>query len=188
MPPVTAERIIRLALDLNILFADNLARRRRVRGTVASMLVDAIRDDLCPAGPVQLVTSIPVIETWADVLHRHFGYTVETAQDKAWTLRDFAESGPLGLHSQLVLGSGHIPFATEDQNREAARVHGRPENKAKLFDEIEDDRHVLISAIAGRADLLATSDIDDFCRGPAIRLQRSGRRTVPARRPYVGRR
>ena len=173
MSPVTTERTIRLSLDLNVLFADHLARRRGVWGTAASMLVDAVRDGCCTAGPVQLITSVPVIETWANVLRRHFGYTADAAGAKAWILQEYAESGPLGLHPQIVLGSRYVPFATEDQAREAARVHLRSENRAKLFDEIEDDRNVLISAIAGSADLLATSDIDDFCRGPAIRLQRT---------------
>ena len=56
-------------------------------------------------GPVQLITSVPVIETWANVLRRHFGYTADAAGAKAWILQEYAESGPLGLHPQIVLGS-----------------------------------------------------------------------------------
>jgi hypothetical protein len=48
----------------------------------------------------------------------------------------------------------------------------KQENADKLFHEMQDDRYVLETALAGRADMLVTGDVDDFCRGPAIRLQR----------------
>jgi hypothetical protein len=37
---------------------------------------------------------------------------------------------------------------------------------------VNDDRYVLETALAGRADILVTSDMDHFRRGPAIKLQR----------------
>jgi predicted nucleic acid-binding protein len=68
-------RVIRLALDINVLVADLLSKRKNRRGSAASMLVDAVRDGNCPAGPVQFVTSVPVIENYSSVMQRHFGFT-----------------------------------------------------------------------------------------------------------------
>jgi hypothetical protein len=114
-----------------------------------------------------LITSVPVIENWASVLQRHFAYTKEAADETAGFLYDYATEGALGLPPNLVVGSGHIPFADEEAVRAAIQDHARPENADKLFDEISDDRYVLLGAIAGDADLLATLDINGFYRGPA---------------------
>lgn len=99
-------RVIRLAIDLNVLWSDQRARDQNVRGTAASMLVDAVRDGTCPAGPVQLITSVAVIEAWADVLRRHFGYGPDAAQEKAGLLQEYATQGPLAAAPHLVVGRG----------------------------------------------------------------------------------
>ena len=53
------------------------------------------------------------------------------------------------------------------------RLHlGRPEVD-KLFHEIQDDRYVLETALAGRADILATADLSGFAKGPAIQFGRN---------------
>lgn len=183
---------LRLSLDINVLFSDRRARDRNVRGTAASMLVDAVRDGRCPAGPVQLVTSVPVIENWADVMERHLGYDADAAREKADLLYAYAAEGPSGESPQIVVGAGHIPFGTEEQVRQAVEQHALPNNANRLFDEITDDRHVLLAALAGRADILATSDTDLFSKG-AIRLEREdvvlypfqGRTLVIARPSFV---
>lgn len=165
-------RVVRLALDLNVLWSDQRARDRNVRGTAASMLVDAVRDGTCPAGPVQLITSVAVIEAWADVLRRHFGYGPDAAQEKAGLLQEYATQGPLAAAPHLVVGSGYIPFGTEREIADAIRAHAMPGNADKLFDELTDDRHILLAALAGEADILATSDADLFRRGSAVALER----------------
>ncbi len=81
MPGLEPDRVIRLALAINVLVADLLAPRRGRRGTASAILVDAVRDGICPAGPVQLVTSLPIIENFANVLQRHFGYTASEASE-----------------------------------------------------------------------------------------------------------
>lgn len=165
------ERVIRISLDINVLCADLLSTRAGLRTSAASFLVNAVRDGECPAGPVQLITSVPVIENWASVLQRHFAYTKEAAEETAGFLYDYATEGALGLPPNLVVGSGHVPFADEEAVRAAMAEHARPGNANRLFDEIADDRYVLLGAIAGEADLLATSDIDDFFRGPATAFE-----------------
>lgn len=159
------DRTIRLSLDINVLFADLLATRKGFRNSASTYLVDIVRDGECPAGPVQLITSVPVIENWASVLERHFHYDRQSADEAAWYLYDYAVDGPLGTPPNIVVGSGHHPFATEQEEKAAASSNL---GQGKLFDEIEDDRHVLLGAIGGSADLLATADVDDFSRGSAI--------------------
>lgn len=81
-------------------------------------------------------------------------------------LYDYAVDGAIGVPPSIVVGSGHVPFADEAAERQAASSKG-----GRLFDEIEDDRHVLLGAIAGDAHILVTSDVDDFNRGPAQELE-----------------
>jgi hypothetical protein len=173
VPALTDPRIIRLALDINVLVADLLAARAHRRGNAATMIVDTVRDGACPAGPVQLVTSLPIIENYASVLRRHFGYTAAGADEKAWLLDEYARAGPLQDHPHLPVASSYIPFETEEQLRQSIQNHAGVADAAKLFHEIQDDRYVLETALAGKADILVTSDIAGFVRGPAIRFQRN---------------
>jgi len=169
---MTAARVIRLTLDINIFVADMLAKIHGRLGTAASMLVDAVRQGACPAGPVQLVTSIPIIENYASVLRRHFAYTKHEAEEKAWLLERYVLDGAMPEYPRLVVGSGNVAFETEDQMRTAIATFTVSADANKLFDEVNDERYVLETALAGRADILLTSDIDDFTRGPAIKLER----------------
>ncbi len=158
---------IRVCLDINVLVADLLGRLKGRSGTGSRYLVDAVRNGECDAGPVQLISSVPIIENWASVLVRRFNYDRDSAEELAWLLQDYAMEGPLALPPSIVVGAGHVPFASELEERAAARAH-LAAGDDKLFDEIADDRHVLLSAIGGKADLLATNDVDDFNRGPAV--------------------
>jgi PIN domain len=172
MPQLIDERVIRLALDINVLFADILSRQQRRRGTASSMLVEAIRDGTCPAGPVQLVTSVPIIENYANLLQRKLGYSRAEADEKAWLLQQYAIAGPVSYPAQIPVGAGYIPFETEAQMRQSIESFSAPHNAEKLFHEIQDDRYVLETALAGRADVLATADIDDFLKGPVVLFER----------------
>lgn len=193
MPDLAEGHHLRLCLDINVLISDLLASRKGRRGTAASMVVGSVRDGVCPAGPVQLVTSLPIIENYASVLQRRFGYSRIDAEEKAWLLEQYAIDGPMPEHPQLVVGSGYIPFETEAELRAAVDAFAGSENAAKLFAETQDDRYVLETALAGRADILVTSDINDFNRGQAIQLERtdvllfpfSGRILVIAKPSFV---
>ena len=173
VPPVTDARVIRLTPDINVLIADQLSRRRGLRASAATMIVDAVKDGTCPAGPVQLVISLPMIEAYANVLERRLGYFRTGAEEKAWLLAEYAQAGPMPAQPYLPIGAGFIPFETEEQLRQSIEARQQSPDTAKLFHEVQDDRYVLETALAGRADILVTADLDDFVRGPAIRLQRA---------------
>ncbi len=163
------ERAIRICLDINVLVADLLGTIKGRKGRASRYLVDAVRNGECDAGPVQLITSVPIIENWAFVLMRKFNFDRESDDETAWLLQDYALEGPLAIPPSIKVGAGHVPFASEEAEVAAARAH-LDASDAKLFDEIADDRHVLSSAIGGKADFLATNDVDDFERGPAQTL------------------
>jgi hypothetical protein len=169
---VTDVRVIRLTPDINVLVVDLLSRRRALRPSAATMIADAVRDGHCPAGPVQLVISLPMIEAFANVLERRLGYARTAAEERAWLMADYALAGPLRDQPYLPVGAGFLPFETEEQLRQSIETWQSSSETAKLFHEVQDDRYVLETALAGRADILVTADLDDFIRGPAIRLQR----------------
>ncbi len=168
--PVGDQRVLRLALDMNVLVADLLAARKGRRGTASAMLVAAIRDGTCSAGPVQLVTSLPIIENCANVLRRHFEYSLSEAAEKAWLLEQYTMEGPMPDHPTVTVGAGYIPFETESDLRQALVAFASEADAGKLFDEVRDDGYVLETALAGRADILVTANIDDFVWGPAIQF------------------
>ena len=122
---MTDWRAIRLALDINVFVADILSRRHSRRSTASTRIVDAVRDGMCPAGPVQLITSLPIIENFASVLRRRLGYSSEDAAEKAWILEQYAREGAMPSRPYLPVASGHIPFETEDQLRQAIAAHAR---------------------------------------------------------------
>jgi hypothetical protein len=185
--------VLRLALDLNVFVADILARRYRRLGTASVLLVEAVRDGRCPAGPVQLVTSLPIIENYANLLQRKFGYSAAEADEKAWLLEQYTIEGPMPDRPAVPVGAGYVPFETEAQLRQSISDFAGPNNAGKLFHETQDDRYVLETALAGRADILATANIGDFIRADAVELDRedvvlfpfSGRTLVIARPSFV---
>lgn len=173
MPPVNDDRVVRLALDVNVFIADILSRRQRRRNTATIRIVDAVRNGVCPAGPVQLITSVPIIETFANVLQRRLGYDAHMAEERAWILEEYTRQGPMQSRPHVTVGAGYIPFATEAEMRQSIETHMKRKDVDKLFHEIQDDRYVLETALAGNADILVTSNIADFCRDPAVKLQRA---------------
>jgi hypothetical protein len=64
---------IRLIPDINVRIADQLSHRRGLRAGAATMIVDAVKDGTCPARPVQLVISLPMIEAYANMLRTAAG-------------------------------------------------------------------------------------------------------------------
>lgn len=173
MPALTSERVIRLTLDINVFIADILSTDIGRRNTAASFLVEAVRSGTSPAGPVQLVTSLPIIENYANVLSRRLGYDAAAAEERAWILQQYAREGPTPDDPYLSVGSGYIPFETEAEWRRSIANHLGRSEADKLFHEIQDDRYVLETALGGRADVLATADVAGFAKGPAIQFERN---------------
>lgn len=141
--------LLRVCLDLNVWVADFLGTRRGRRSGSSPWLADAIRAGTCPAGPLQLVVSLGMLDRLALVLVREFGVGADAADTLVRAISSIASLGPAGDHPHALVGGGVHP------------VHD------------EEDRHVLEIAIAGEADLLATANMADFDTGD-IRKVRDG--------------
>lgn len=117
------QRVVRICLDINVLVADLLGTIKGKRGTASRYLVDAVWNGECDAGPVQLITSVPVIENWTSVLIQRFNYDKDSAEETAWLLQDYALEGPLAIPPSIVVVAGHDPFASEEEELASAQAH-----------------------------------------------------------------
>ena len=154
-----------------------------MRPTACSDLVSYPVAGAFPGGVAQLIISVPMIEQWESFLQRHFGYERSLASRIAWLFDDAAREGPLPFSTFLVVGSGFDPFASEQETEavmmsEQSRAGGS--RTERIFDEIEDDRHVLLTAIAGKADILVTGNMQDFRRGKVLEFDRDDMFVIPA--------
>jgi len=130
-------RLLRICLDLNVWVADFLATRRGRRGGSSPWLVDAVAGS-SPAGPLQLVVSLGMLERLGLVLVREFGVDTAVAEAALRAIAGIASLGPAGDHPYAMVGGGVYPIRDEE------------------------DRHVLEVAVAGGADALATANLADF--------------------------
>lgn len=97
------ERAIRICLDINVLLADLPGTITGRKSTASRYLVDAGRKGECDAGPVQLITSVPVIENCATVLIRRFNFDRDSAEKTAWLLQDYTLEGPLAVPPSIMV-------------------------------------------------------------------------------------
>ncbi len=156
--------LLRVCLDLNVWVAYFLATRRGRRSGSSSWLVDAVRAGHSPAGPLQLVVSLGMLERLGLVLVRVLGVDASAAEAALRAIAGIASLGPAGDHPYAVVGGGVSPIRDEE------------------------DRHVLETAVAGGADVLATANLADFTMddvewvgdGSRIRIY-----TPPSRAPLV---
>ena len=160
---------LRLCLDVNVFAADLRGRKPRLRPAACSDPVSHAVTGGFPGGETQLIISAPMIEQWESVLQRHFGCKRSLASRMAWLFDDLARQGPLPFSTLLVVGSGFVQFASELEAEAAAKSSGlRADGNetGRMFDEIKDDRHVLLTAMAGKADILVTGNMREFraCR------------------------
>lgn len=147
--------MLKLCLDLNVWCGAFLSRRLGRRDTATSALVDVVRSGWSPRGPVALVVSWGMLQRLQTVLERDLGFQARDAARLAELIAGYAQDGP----SLTLGGVGVIP------------IHDA------------EDRHVLETAWAGQADMLATANLADFVRpsdevildGIAWRLRRGGR-------------
>ena len=173
----------RLCLDVNVLFADLRGKAQRLRPTACSDLDSYATTGRIPGGATQLIISVPMIEQWESVLQRHFGHNRSDASEAVWLLHDIAKEGPLPFSTLVVVGAGFVPFASEQEAEAAARGRASRaggEEAGRIFNEIEDDRDVLLTAVAGRADILVTTNMRDFRRGKLLEFDREDMFVVPA--------
>ena len=165
--------MLRLALDINVFVAQILSRQNRMPATACAQLVGWAADGVSPAGPTQLVISVPMLENFAHVLKRAFGYSAVDAQARADLLGAYASEGPIPVPPFIAVAMGYVPFETEEEMRRSIENFATKGQIAdKLFHETQDDRYVLETAIAGQADILVTLNLQDFARGDIIRFER----------------
>lgn len=131
----------RLCLDLNVWLGAILSEKLARRGTAAQTLIDAVRSGLSPRGPVALVVSWGMLNRLREVLVR-FEFGAPEADRLVQVIATIARDGP----SLTLGGVGVLPLDDEE------------------------DRHVLETALAGRADMLVTQNLRDFVGGDARTL------------------
>jgi len=154
-----AGRPVRLCLDLNIWVADLLATRAGRTDTACQTLVGAVRRGTCQLGPVQLVMSWAMLTRLRAVLEDKLGLPPRDVELYTAAIRQYAELGPEPAFLLLVLGgTGVVPLKDEE------------------------DARVLDTAVAGRADYLATLNLKDFVTYRS-RVPKPGRIVLV---PYVG--
>lgn len=133
--------VLRVCLDVNVFITDLLGTAQG-RNSSSSQVVEMVRRGWCALGPVQLVVSWTMLETLGLVLTRKLG------RDDVWVnlivqnIADMAAGGALYSPPHLLLGG----------------TGTRPMRDAE-------DGTVLDAALAGKAELLITGDVDDFLRG-----------------------
>jgi len=132
-------RPLRILLDVNILVSDVLGRAAGKRHTTSQKLVDAMLSGALGDRPVQLITSIAMLDRFQTVLIR-LGAEAAVASQAADALLTIARHGPDALDPYLLLDSSDMAFA----------LKGR------------EDAAILATAFAARADLLLTDNLADF--------------------------
>ncbi len=131
--------LLRLCLDLNVWCAALISTRRGRKSGSSPVLVEIVRRGMCPTGAVQLVISWGMLGRLQQVYCRDLAVDPVDAANYVRAIATLAAHGPADDPPYLVLGGTGI---------------------AALRD--EEDAHVLDVAIAGRAHLIATTDLGDF--------------------------
>jgi predicted nucleic acid-binding protein len=130
---------MRVCLDLNVYCAHLLGLRKGHANTAAQTLIGTVRRGECALGPVQLIVSWGMLNRLRKVLEDDLGVPRLEADHFLAAIAGFATLGPASEPPHLTLGgTGLIPL------RDA------------------EDAHVLDVAVAGRADLLITTNFRDF--------------------------
>ncbi len=124
---------VSLCLDLNVWFGAILSERLGRTDTAAQVLTLAARSGVCERGSVSLVISWGILNRLRQVL-AGAGFARDDADRLIEILATIARDGP----SLTLGGVGVLPLDDEE------------------------DRHVLETALAGRADMLVTHNLKDF--------------------------
>ncbi len=130
--------MIRVCLDLNVFVAEFLATLYDRHDTLAQQLVELCRHGRLGDASVQLVISIPMLNRFAEVLVRDFDVESGAAVALAEAIGDLARARSGGGPLLVLGGTGVAPVRDEE------------------------DRYVLETAFAGKADYLVTENMRDF--------------------------
>jgi predicted nucleic acid-binding protein len=126
--------MLRLCLDLNVWVAALLCDRKGKTHSGSQYLVEIIRSGSSPAGAVELVISLGMLDELKSVIVEHLRLTSDTADAYVSAIEGYARLG-----TQLTLGGTGV-IALKDT----------------------EDAHVLETAIAGKADFIVTANFKDF--------------------------
>lgn len=126
-------KVLRWCLDLNIWCAALLADIKGSQDSACQNLVEIVRNGRCEYGEVQLIISWGMLNRLQSVLVR-LGISENNAVGYVDVIRAYGSLSP----SLTLGGTGIIPLQDEE------------------------DRHVLETALAGKADVLITANFKDF--------------------------
>jgi hypothetical protein len=157
---------ISLCVDLNVWVRYLLGSRSGTTSlSHATTIVEAAQSGRSAAGPVQLVVSHTMLSRLEDVLVR-LGFPSGDASVFCSLIGSFARRGPQREAPHLVLGGGTSPTA---ESRMPAYDPYDPSIVPPRSD--DEDGRVLDTAIAGRANILATYNFNDFTSANTVLLE-----------------
>jgi len=152
--------VIRLTLDVNVWFNNYWSLSRGKTGSAAQRVVAACIAGSCRFGDIQPIISHLMLDTLEGALVRK-GFSPRLAEVARDAVEAAAADAVLSIPPVAVIGGG-----TE-----------------AVLD--EEDRAVLETAIAGRADMLVTSNMKDFTPGPRANIAAEIIRCSPDGKPDV---
>ncbi len=152
--------ILNLVLDVNVWVNNYKSLWEGRTGSAAQQLVASAIGGSCRLGEIQPIISLAMLDTLQSVLVR-LGFSEDQAEIARSTVEASAAGGVLNIPPIIVIGGGIQPVMDEE------------------------DRSVLETAIAGRADLLVTSNIQDFTPGLRSDVTADIVRLGPGGRPDV---
>lgn len=147
---------LQLCVDLNVWVSNFLAMAKNLRGTASQFIVEAVQSGRAGVGPIQLVVSHAMLTRLLAVLTRK-GASLNSATQYISLIENISRLGPSYEFPHVVLGGGFIP--TRDAKAPLYDPYD-PTFKPLPYD--SEDGRVIDTAIAGRADALATANFRDF--------------------------
>jgi hypothetical protein len=153
-------------VDLNVWVRYLLSiRGGRALPTASRAIVETAQTGRSASGLVQLIVSYAMLSRLEDVLVR-LGFPPGDSSAFCSLIGSFARRGPAGVGPHLVLGGGTSPTA------ESRMPVYNPYDPSIVPPRADDeDGRVLDTAIAGRADILATYNVRDFQAPGSIILE-----------------
>ncbi len=131
--------VFRLCLDLNVFCAAFLSSQQGSADTACQALVEVARNGRCALGLTQLVVSWGMLTRLRKVLEENLGIVRPVADSQLRTIASYARLGPSGHAPYVLLGGTRLMPLRDDE-----------------------DVHVLDTAVAGGAHVLATANFRDF--------------------------
>jgi hypothetical protein len=142
------DRPLRVLLDVNVWVGNLIATEKGRHGTANQELVSMVSRGVWGSGSneSQLIVSFEMMDTLERVLDRR-GFTSDKVRSYIDPIPDFMRYGPEEIDPYLLLAG-----------RDQIAIHDR------------EDSGVLATAIAARADLLITDNLEDFGTNDTVKI------------------